>query len=94
MKTKDFLLNVKSGDPIIEKVKNLKTPEEVYSLLKGAGVTDTYEEFYKTFADMQSQYSKISESELNAIVGGCGDSATTATTATSVTAAAFIFPIT
>ena len=73
MTTKEMLPEI-SGDAVLaEKIRSLKTPGEVYAVLKAHGLTDSAEEFARSFDAVMENVSRLRPDELDAIVGGGED---------------------
>lgn len=87
MTTKEVIAAIEKDEAFIKEMTAAKDPEKVYELFKGKGLTDSFEEFKATTAEMKESASKMNAAEVDAIVGG-GDTTTTAITVTTVTLSA------
>lgn len=61
MNTLDFLKNLKEDSECVEKMKNSKSAEEVYAVLKSEGVTDSYEEVMESLNKIREETLKMSD---------------------------------
>ena len=87
MTTTEMITELKKDPEFVKSMAELKDPQKVYEALQAKGLTDSFEEFKKTAAEMKEAGSKMDAADVDAIVGGA-DTTTTALTATTVTAAA------
>lgn len=81
MKTLEVFEKVKSNEAVLQSLRDAKTEEETYEILKKEGLTDTYDVFMTEVNKVKETYSKMNQDELASIVGGgCGQTSTTTTT--------------
>lgn len=67
---------INKDSELMAKIKDMKTPEEVYELAKEQGLDMSFEDFKAEVYKINESVSKLSETELDAINGG-GDTITT-----------------
>ncbi|MDO4488943.1 MAG: hypothetical protein Q4B67_07660 [Eubacteriales bacterium] len=85
MNTVEALKKLDENKDIVEKIKaEAKTPEDVYEVLKGIGLTDDFDTFISESAKYVEAYSKLSAEEIDSLSGG-GSSGTLWTTMTFTT---------
>ena len=90
MTTKEVLAKLEGDEALAERLSALKTPEEVYAMLREHGLTDTMETFRKACAEAKEAGSRLSPEELDAIVGGSGQTVPVAATGLEAILAAIV----
>ncbi len=89
MTTLEAFTKINADQALAEKVKNeCKTPEQIFEALKAVGLTDDFETFKKAATELNASAGKMTEADVDAVVGGGTGTITTLTTTTTVTLAA------
>ncbi len=87
MTVKEVFEKIGQDKDLIEKVKAMKTPEEIYEVAKSIGADMSFEEFKKGSDELNAALGKMSDADVDAISGGGTGTITTLTTTTTLTLA-------
>lgn len=70
MDMQEFLKKISTNDKEIEaKFKACKTPEEAYAAAQGIGLTASYDVFAQEVRKLSSEITKVSDADLETVVG-------------------------
>lgn len=88
MTVKEVFEKIAQNQEMAEKVKAMKTPEEIYEAAKSVGADMSFEEFKAGADELNAAVGKMSDADVDAISGGDAGTITTLTTTTTVTLSA------
>jgi len=67
----EFKEKLMKGDKdLVEKLKNVKSPDEAYAVAKEAGLNDTKEAFRAQMKALHDKYTEVTKEDLAAAAGG------------------------